>query len=916
MSNQIATLRAYIKPLGKKLAASQEYITSSDYEPSKWKDIPNAQMSLLPELQKMYWGCVRQELVNILLTLKAWRHPDCLDVELEDERDSEIYGFDTFIDQVNESSRDFAVQYAREKASRMQQTAAGDFIPQEYILQGIARKFLANLQSKALKDEIKEKLKTRAADGDILRRRARMLLQSAGWLDIDKFIEYRPPLDDVEFWRRPMPPQLTLERFYSDLTPVFQPLHCVLCTQVIRGCMFECTARDCLDPGSNGFICQDCQDEGHGLNRHAGHLKKHYKHCILTETIDPIMSRKICKCNTVSRYDVEGRTRSLFPIQKVDSHRNSLKGAVQCGLLDMGDLVAEAKYSGIQIKIDKRRTLDEERSKSLEKGRKLQRQGHANRQQSQISTELINEKDAKEDIPFFMRKFTDRYPFGNVHMALRFGPLHVENGVRHTQGGAFITSRDPPNWQVSGASDKDIGYSLALNQDRSLYWQNYGRRKAKRYKTALKQVVGGLFNGMSKSTLERDIIDLVISGSEQVDNPDDGPRGMKKVWQEVLDPIVDKLKTHMQTRVDVMLQSISQRLLDTKVNLHWNRRTNNCQMFCDNLVDYSLYGNLLAPDTVSELGTGEPLYLLSFICRPGSYTRERKVQTKYDVPSGLCEEYLLKSRYGLHVDSDIIDSLQDYWYDWGAFGGPLYKYQNLFPWDCTEAYGRSHTKCGDCNISKHVWSFPFDSLSIAELHFTRSRLMYPEVKSKQGWVRNRLTVLLAQDVLLTGAKAMAESKTFHKSTAWILQQPDPRVDRLKLGGIHRAQPFSHQYEQGQYHEYFIADWACLQREDQRSEYEAIRDVRRQLPDVQVDGEPVNNDSYNPWGSDDSGMWLMDGMLFAAYYSEGWDGSYAQNECMSASDAAVVGSTDPNATDGWGDDSGGDGGGCGGGCGGD
>lgn len=92
----------------------------------------------------------------------------------------------------------------------MQQTAAGDFIPQEYILQGIARKFLANLQSKALKDEIKEKLKTRAADGDILRRRARMLLQSAGWLDIDKFIEYRPPLDDVEFWRRPMPPQCKL----------------------------------------------------------------------------------------------------------------------------------------------------------------------------------------------------------------------------------------------------------------------------------------------------------------------------------------------------------------------------------------------------------------------------------------------------------------------------------------------------------------------------------------------------------------------------------------------------------------------------------------------------------------------------------------------------------------------------------
>jgi hypothetical protein len=41
----------------------------------------------------------------------------------------------------------------------------------------------------------------------------------------------------------------------------------------------------------------------------------------------------------------------------------------------------------------------------------------------------LEENEADEDVPFFMRKFTNRYPFGNVHMALRIGPLIIENGV-------------------------------------------------------------------------------------------------------------------------------------------------------------------------------------------------------------------------------------------------------------------------------------------------------------------------------------------------------------------------------------------------------------------------------------------------------------------------------------------------------
>lgn len=102
---------------------------------------------------------------------------------------------------------DSSINLAREKAREMNRNSAGEYVPQETILHNIARKFRANQQSKALKDEIKKALVHRPRDSDVLKRRARMLLLSAGWLDLDKFIEHRPLMDDLSFWKRPTTPQ-------------------------------------------------------------------------------------------------------------------------------------------------------------------------------------------------------------------------------------------------------------------------------------------------------------------------------------------------------------------------------------------------------------------------------------------------------------------------------------------------------------------------------------------------------------------------------------------------------------------------------------------------------------------------------------------------------------------------------------
>lgn len=61
----------------------------------------------------MYWAGVKQELSLILLTLKEWQRPKYKSVTIDGEDDLPVSGYDTFIDQINESSQDFAERYCK-----------------------------------------------------------------------------------------------------------------------------------------------------------------------------------------------------------------------------------------------------------------------------------------------------------------------------------------------------------------------------------------------------------------------------------------------------------------------------------------------------------------------------------------------------------------------------------------------------------------------------------------------------------------------------------------------------------------------------------------------------------------------------------------------------------------------------------
>ena len=289
----------------------------------------------------------------------------------------------------------------------------------------------------------------------------------------------------------------------------------------------------------------------------------------------------------------------------------------------------------------------------------------------------------------------------------------------------------------------------------------------------MKQIVGvpftGLFSGSANSKVELEIIRLLIEGS-QIPLDDPGVSHVEKdsALKKVLIRVRRKLETLIGDRLKIYLHSFVQRLMDPNIPLTWSWSSNNCQTFCNNIIDNDLFGSLTSVRDKDDLQPNpnskeDPLYLMSFVCPYEGYLRN-KIDTKYDVPQGLIEEYLFKFHFGIHDDADIIDTLQEYWFDWGAFGGPLYKNQDLFPWDCTEAYGRYPTRCNECNLAKHVLAFPFDSWSISELHLHRDPNLYPQKES--SWIQNRLKVLSAMSSLSRAAVGMAISWIFSRDYVW------------------------------------------------------------------------------------------------------------------------------------------------------
>lgn len=411
--------------------------------------IGSAGEHLQDELVRMYWIGVRRELTHIVLTLRRWQgegHADYSKTVLPDEEDHLIHGYDTFLDQVSHSSRNFAARnneaLPNEEEGRMKRKAKpkNGNSPPSYAeaLQDRAWDLLAEANSSTVKEAVRLDLEDQPRLG-IQRRRARMLLQAGQFLDMDKVIEYREPEKLVSFWKRPAVPQLKVVSFDDTHMPILGTDRCSDCQNVLRGSLHKRISE------YEKFVCEGCYRKKHYAD--PAYTKLH-KHCCLQAQIKPTDSTKICLCTSVPKIDATGATRALFPVKEdpnTDAHINPAgeAGKLRCGLYELPDMVAEAKFSATRLSVDKSTTLGDIRRADLAAQARQDALDGNQRPRRLQSGSLVDSKlmvsefgqsygdtdKSYQDIPFYLRPITDKYPYGNVHMAIRVGPLVIENGV-------------------------------------------------------------------------------------------------------------------------------------------------------------------------------------------------------------------------------------------------------------------------------------------------------------------------------------------------------------------------------------------------------------------------------------------------------------------------------------------------------
>ena len=195
-------------------------------------------------------------------------------------------------------------------------------------------------------------------------------------------------------------------------------------------------------------ICERC----YNLHYHGQPgFGKVYKHSPLNEVVTPVLANRICECPGVARLDGEKPT-LLYPYGPADGHMNT--GRHQCGLLELGCVEAKAKYEGLKAvtgekgkekswtggfprgmaKLTTRDEASEKRTSSARKrvsavfGSRSANGGDAKDLPTKAEG-VVQDPAEDNNVPQFFRKFADKDAFSHVHMALRVGPLVIENGV-------------------------------------------------------------------------------------------------------------------------------------------------------------------------------------------------------------------------------------------------------------------------------------------------------------------------------------------------------------------------------------------------------------------------------------------------------------------------------------------------------
>ncbi|KAL2819824.1 hypothetical protein BJX63DRAFT_363323 [Aspergillus granulosus] len=384
------------------------------------------------------------------------------------------------------------------------------------------------------------------------------------------------------------------------------------------------------------------------------------------------------------------------------------------------------------------------------------------------------------------------FPAGNAHCALMFGPLLIENGMTIHPGGALISTRAlpslgrnsprevleylrPENYRTVQGCDVFCKQVYSVSPKRQVYEATKAVRE-RRFLCSRKQLSGGLFTDYNSRPQWRAGETLIIAQFLRVAEiwrTGKSPIAHDKINRVTLQDGAEQLTSMMQSffadEVDPYLFLLALKLGKTQ-KLAYSRMGNNCQDFCNGLLDYDSYYYPM----LSVMYPFIPVSLSRDIEQQSderclSYLQSFVKPLQYPIPGSQSLRAMIGFAVAMYSsyaqnDADLIDHVysvrfghdRENGFSLGfSFSNPssgdpyLLKDEEI---SCSDRFtaarlaGISSTK--RCTLADHVLDCPVDNLSILQTHLHRKIKYYIDEDGEflndlepAAWISNRLQIL-------------------------------------------------------------------------------------------------------------------------------------------------------------------------------
>ncbi|KAL4994678.1 hypothetical protein BDV10DRAFT_203591 [Aspergillus recurvatus] len=315
----------------------------------------------------------------------------------------------------------------------------------------------------------------------------------------------------------------------------------------------------------------------------------------------------------------------------------------------------------------------------------------------------------------------------------------------------------------------------SVSPDRRIYEATKTARE-RRFLCSRKQLSGGLFTNYNHSrpewTAAEDGLVALFLHTARTWRDGKSPVGYeansRSLLQECATQLTDRTQYFFSAEIDPHLILLAQKLGKTQ-KLAYSRMSNNCQDFCNGLLNYESYYYpmfnytyplipvALTPEIRKKADEGCVSYLQSF-ARP----------LRYPIP-GSSNRAMLGSAVTMYSsytqnDADLIDHVYSARFFLGSLDGKrggdpyLLKDEEM---SCSDRFAASNLPSSclppnadwRCSLADHLLDYPVDNLSVLQTHLHRQRKYYVDCDSDRdsqdllinlppsAWISNRLQIL-------------------------------------------------------------------------------------------------------------------------------------------------------------------------------